>query len=152
MSQYSKREFLQTLIVRYRKASHVEKHTLLDRVCEVCGYHRKYAIRLLKSSRGKYRNRGLATTRPGSLLKHHIPVKTNQWDETVPGFLEADTVAHCGTSMAGSFVFTVTATDWSEQRALWGKGERDVLATITSIERMLPFKVQGFDCDNGSEF
>lgn len=236
MSQHSKREFLQTMIVRYRKASRVEKRALLDSVCEVCGYHRKYAIRLLKPpsrkkerrarkprgrkrryddplilrvlveiwraanlpcakrlkailalwlpfyelelpqdieqklndisastidrllkpARGKYRKRGLATTRPGSLLKHHIPVKTNQWDETVPGFLEADTVAHCGTSMAGSFVFTVNATDlatgWSEQRAVWGKGERDVLAAITSIERMLPFKVRGFDCDNGSEF
>lgn len=78
MSQYSKREFLQTMIARYCKAFHLEKHTLLDRVCEVCGYHRKYAIRLRKSSRGKYRKRGLATTKSGSLLKHHIPVKTNQ--------------------------------------------------------------------------
>ena len=58
--------------------------------------------------------------------------------------------------MAGSFVFTVNATDlatgWSEQRAVWGKGERDVLQAITSIEQTLPFKVRGFDCDNGSEF
>lgn len=74
----------------------------------------------------------------------------------MPGFLEADTVAHCGNSMAGMFVFTVNVTDlatgWSEQRAVWGKGERGVLEAIAGIEQALPFKVRGFDCDNGSEF
>lgn len=112
--------------------------------------------RLLKPQRSKYQKQGLATTKPGSILKHHIPVKTNQWDETKPGFLEADTVAHCGTSTAGMFVLTVNcvdiATGWTEQRAVWGKGERGVLDAIKSIERALPFPLLGFDCDNGSEF
>ena len=112
--------------------------------------------RLMKPGRAKFTKQGLATTKPGSILKKHIPVKTNQWDETVPGYLEADTVAHCGTSVEGQFVYTVNtvdiATGWTEQRAIWGKGERGTLQAIDNIEHSLPFKLLGFDCDNGSEF
>jgi len=112
--------------------------------------------RLLKPLRVKYKGRGKSTTKPGTLLRKHIPVKTNQWDETRPGFLEADTVAHCGTSMAGMFTFTIDcvdiATGWTEQRAVWGKGETAVLAQIKDIEVSLPFPLRGFDSDNGSEF
>lgn len=112
--------------------------------------------RLLKPYRQKCSKLGLATTKPGSLLKKHIPVRTNQWDESVPGFMEADTVAHCGTSMAGSFVFTVNlvdiATGWTVQRAVWGKGQLSVFDAIKDIESTLPFPLRGFDCDNGSEF
>jgi hypothetical protein len=112
--------------------------------------------RLLKPLRVKYKGRGKSTTKPGTLLRKHIPVKTNQWDETRPGFLEADTVAHCGTSMAGMFAFTLDcvdiATGWTEQRAVWGKGETAVVEQIKDIEVSLPFPLRGFDCDNGSEF
>lgn len=112
--------------------------------------------RLLKPVRVKYTGRGKSTTKPGTLLRKHIPVKTNQWDESRPGFLEADTVAHCGTSMAGMFAFTIDcvdiATGWTEQRAVWGKGETAVLAQIEDVEVSLPFPLQGFDSDNGSEF
>ncbi len=112
--------------------------------------------RLMKPHRAKYTKRGLATTRPGYLLKKKIPVKTNQWNESRPGFIEADTVAHCGTSTAGMFVYTVNcvdiATTWTEQRAVWGKGERGVIGAIENIEDSLPFPIKGFDCDNGSEF
>jgi hypothetical protein len=112
--------------------------------------------RLLKPVRVKYKGRGKSTTKPGTLLRKHIPVKTNQWDEFRPGFLEADTVAHCGTSMAGMFVFTIDcvdiATGWTEQRAVWGKGETAVVQQIKDIEASLPFPLRGFDCDNGSEF
>ena len=112
--------------------------------------------RLLKRQRATHQKCGLATTKPGSILKHHIPIKTNQWDETKPGFLEADTVAHCGASTAGMFVFTVNcvdiATGWTEQRAVWGKGERGVLEAVKAIEQALPFPLLGFDCDNGAEF
>ena len=80
----------------------------------------------------------------------------NQWDESHPGYLEADTVAHCGESMAGMFAFTVDlvdiATGWTEQRAVWGKGETGVFAQIRDVEKKLPFSILGFDCDNGSEF
>jgi hypothetical protein len=112
--------------------------------------------RLLKPVRVKYKGRGKATTKPGTLLRKQIPVKTNQWDESRPGFLEADTVAHCGTSMAGMFAFTIDcvdiATGWTEQRAVWGKGETAVLEQIKDIETSLPFLLLGFDSDNGSEF
>jgi hypothetical protein len=70
--------------------------------------------------------------------------------------MEADTVAHCGNSMAGMFAFTIDcvdiATGWTEQRAVWGKGETDVLKQIEDIEKTLPFDLKGFDSDNGSEF
>jgi hypothetical protein len=112
--------------------------------------------RLLKAFRVKYRGRGKSTTKPGTLLRRQIPIKTKQWDESRPGFLEADTVAHCGTSMAGMFAFTIDcvdiATGWTEQRAVWGKGETAVVEQIKDIEASLPFPLQGFDSDNGSEF
>lgn len=112
--------------------------------------------RLMAPIRDRARKRGLCTTKPGSLLKQHIPIATDQWDESRPGFLEADTVAHCGTSMEGMFVFTVNcidmATGWCEQRAVWGKGEHGVLEALKDVEQNLPFPILGFDCDNGSEF
>ena len=113
--------------------------------------------RILKPFRIKFTGlKGRSSTKPGLLLKPHIPIKTNQWDEAKPGFLEADTVAHCGASLAGNFVYTLDTTDiatgWTEQRAVWGKGEIDVLKQLQDIESCLPFPILGFDCDNGSEF
>ena len=112
--------------------------------------------RLLRPTRIHYKKRGRATTKPGTLLRKQIPIKTNQWDESRPGFLEADTVAHCGESVSGMFAYTIDcvdiATGWTEQRAVWGKGETGVLEQIKDIEQSLPFPLLGFDCDNGSEF
>ncbi len=112
--------------------------------------------RIMKPNRAKYQKSGLSTTKPGSIIKKQIPIATNQWDESRPGFIEADTVAHCGSSMAGAFTFTINcvdiATAWTEQFAVWGKGERGVLNGIENIENRLPFPILGFDCDNGSEF
>ncbi|MBU2459959.1 integrase [Patescibacteria group bacterium] len=112
--------------------------------------------RLLKPTRIQYTKRGRSTTKPGTLLRKQIPIKTNQWDESRPGFLEADTVAHCGNSLAGMFAYTIDfvdiATGWTEQRAVWGKGETGVLEQIKNIEKTLPFPLLGFDCDNGGEF
>lgn len=111
--------------------------------------------RLLKQVRIQ-NNRGLSGTKPGKILKKHIPIKTDQWNEERPGFLEADTVAHCGTSLEGSFVWSLTMTDintgWTELRAVWNKGATGVVAQIEDIEKNLPFEILGFDCDNGSEF
>jgi hypothetical protein len=74
----------------------------------------------------------------------------------VPGFMEADTVAHCGNSLAGDFVWSLTLTDiltgWTECRATWNKGSTGVVKQIKAIEQALPFTLRGFDCDNGSEF
>jgi len=238
MSPRSKKEYIEAIFLRYKKAPYHQRTIILDEFCATCGYHRKHAIRLLRSfkrfvkpkvrKRGRspvyqrdlilkplkqiwlaanlpcskrlkailpfwlpgyvqsfghlpseisqallsisaatidrllhpiriqYKTRGRTTTKPGTLIRKHIPIKTNQWDESRPGFLEADTVAHCGQSLAGMFAYTIDcvdiATGWSEQRAVWGKGETEVLEQIKQIEISLPFPLLGFDCDNGSEF
>lgn len=109
--------------------------------------------RLLRENRNRYGKLGLATTKPGSLIRKQIPIKTKQWDETQPGFIEADTVAHCGGCM---FVYSLNtvdiATGWTEARALWGKGQKTAFEAIRSIEASIPFKLKGFDSDNGGEF
>lgn len=100
-------------------------------------------------------NKGLSTTR-ASLLKNKIPIKLLDSAITEPGFIEADTVAHCGTSMAGEFVNTLTMTDifsgWTEVRAVWSKQSSEVLNAVKTIEMILPFKIKGFASDNGNEF
>jgi hypothetical protein len=238
MSPRSKREYRETVYLRYKHATRSEKTAILDEFCATCECHRKHAIRVLKGfkrftkpkskKRGKppiyqneailnplkeiwlaanqpcskrlkvilsiwlpcyvqlfgalsadvtqallnispptidrilqpirihYTKRGKSTTKPGTLLRKQIPIKTNQWDESRPGFLEADTVAHCGESTAGMYVNTIDlvdiATGWTEQRAVWGKGETGVLQQLKLIEESLPFPILGFDCDNGGEF
>jgi len=238
MSPEARMECVESVYLRYKRASRKEKTLILNEFCATCGYHRKHAIRLLrkfkrfakpkpkkrgkpsfydkpsiteplkriwlaanlpcskrlkvmiplwmpgyvkeygalsldvikalyrispptidrilKPLRAKYRLRGRCTTKPGTLLRKQIPVKTDQWDESRPGFVEADTVAHCGESTEGDYVNTVDvvdiATSWSEQRAVWGKGEIGVLAALKEIESSIPFPVLGFDADNGSEF
>ena len=112
--------------------------------------------RLLKPIRLVSKTKGRCTTKPGSLLKCHIPIQFSHWDVQKPGYLEADTVAHCGDSVAGSFAWSLTATDictgWTENRAMWNKECGPVFEMISDIEASLPFKVLGFDSDNGGEF
>jgi hypothetical protein len=238
MSPRSKKEYVESIYLRYRNASRKLKTLILDEFCATLGYHRKHATRVLKKfkrfrksktkrpgrapfysqpqilkplkkiwlaanlpcskrlkiilplwipgyiqsfgslppetvealsqispatidrilspTRIHYKKRGRSTTKPGTLLRNQIPIKTNQWNESRPGFLEADTVAHCGDSLSGMFAYTIDAVDiatgWTEQRAVWGKGETGVLQQIQHIESSLPFPLLGFDCDNGSEF
>lgn len=112
--------------------------------------------RLLKPVRVKYAGKGRCGTKPGTLLKNQIPIQNNIWDCSQPGFFEADTVAHCGNSLAGDFAWSLTFTDiattWTENRAVWNKGAHGVLERIKDIEKSLVFPIRGFDCDNGSEF
>jgi len=238
MSPGARMEYLESIVVRYRKSPKKQKTAILDEFCTTSGYNRKYAIyllytfkrfskprhrkrgkpskynnpdiieplrriwlaanlpcskrlkailphwlgfyhkehgslsvrivqlllkvsaptidRILKPYRAKYKTHGRCTTKPGTLLKEHILVKTNQWDETRPGFFEADTVALCGGSLLGDFVYIIDYTDistaWGEQRAVWGKGETDVLEQTKDVEDKLPFPLLGFDSDNGNEF
>jgi hypothetical protein len=238
MSPRSKKEYIDTVVDRYRKATRKQKTLILDEFCATLHFHRKHAIRLLKSfkrfrkpqknKRGRkplyshpsilkplkkiwltanlpcskrlkpilplwlpgyiesfgplspkvlnalsrispatidrilsptrihYKKRGRSTTKPGTLLRNQIPIQTNQWDESRPGFLEADTIAHCGDSLTGMFAYTLDvvdiATGWTEQRATWGKGETGILQQIRDIEQSLPFPLLGFDSDNGGEF
>jgi hypothetical protein len=112
--------------------------------------------RLLKKERARYGGKGLCGTRPGGLLKHQIPIRTDNDDVDRPGFLEADTVAHCGNSLSGDFIWSITFTDifcqWTENRATWNKGAQGVLGQVKDVEVNLPFELLGFDVDNGSEF
>jgi hypothetical protein len=112
--------------------------------------------RRLKPVKHRLRRRIYGRTKPGTLLKHHIPIKTDAWDVRVPGFTEVDLVSHSGDCAEGDFAYTLDVTDihtgWVERRAVLGKGQHAVLAAIQQIQEALPFKLLGIDCDNGSEF
>jgi hypothetical protein len=112
--------------------------------------------RLVASLRAQGPLRGLSGTKPGSLLRQQIPIQGEVWDERRPGFLEADSVAHCGSSLAGSFVWSLTFTDlastWTCDRAVWNKGAAGVLEQTRHVEEHLPFALLGLDFDNGSEW
>jgi len=112
--------------------------------------------RLLAPCRARLGSRGRCGTRPGTLLRRQIPVRTEHWDVSTPGFIEADTVAHCGESMAGEFCWSITATDihtqWTETRAVANRSQGAVQARIAQIEAALPFPILGFDSDNSGEF
>ena len=235
MSQKSKWEYLKAIYARYRKASKELRALILNEFCQVCGYHRKYAIRLLngpapqkpssvhktrspsypakvisvlsviweaagypcsqrlkalvpvwlpwaqkrfslsaqlqkqllsispstidrrlKSKRRLLKKRLYGRTKPGTLLKHHIPIKTDSWDVSTAGFTETDLVSHSGNSEKGEFIHSLNVTDihttWVESRAVMGKGQAGVLDAMKEIEQTLPFKLLGIDSDNGSEF
>lgn len=236
MTKKGKRELLEALRPRYLKASKEGKAKILDEFIAATGYHRKYAIRLLKHGpkpkgwrkRGRSKvyqgevvqvleqlweiagricsrrlhpflgelvtvlerqgeltlapqikaqllkmsrstidrclqparfpeRRGLSTTKPGSLLKSAIPVRTfADWDDARPGFLEVDLVAHCGESTRGSYLSTLTATDiatcWTECLILARHTQEIVFQAILQLRRLLPFPLLGLDSDNGGEF
>ena len=112
--------------------------------------------RLLAPARAEQVGRGRCGTKPGSLLRCEIPIRTGTWDLSRPGYLEADSVAHCGGSLAGDFIWSLTYTDilsgWTEGGAVWNKGAAGVLAATREVEERLPFALLGFDSDNGGEF
>jgi len=100
---------------------------------------------------------GLSTTRPGTLLKKSIPIRTyTPWDEEKPGFMEIDLVAHCGNTVEGQFVNTLTSDDistgWTECQAVFPRNRHTVLEAIKAMQVRLPFDLLGLDSDNGSEF
>ena len=100
---------------------------------------------------------GLSTTKPGTLLKKAIPVRTyTPWDEDRPGFLEIDLVAHCGEMAEGQFVNTLTCVDvstgWTECLAVRQRNQQTVFEAIQAMRARLPFPLLGIDSDNGSEF
>lgn len=112
--------------------------------------------RRLKAHKHIVKRRLYGTTRPGSLLKHMIPIKTDHWDVTTPGYLEIDLVSHSGASAAGEFIHTLDCVDiatcWVERRAVMGKGLFGILDALRDIEGKLAFPLKGIDSDNGSEF
>ena len=112
--------------------------------------------RILRAVRKKHGSRGLSGTRAGQYLKNRIPIKVSHADVDEPGYMQADTVAHCGDSLKGDFVWSLTFTDiesaWTQNGAVWNKGEHDVHQLLERMEQNLPFTIKGFHSDNGSEF
>ena len=235
MSRKSKWDYLKAIYFRYQKASKPLRAHILDEFCQVCGYNRKYAIRLLsgpapqktnthpktrrptyganmiaaltaiweaagypcsarfkallplwlpwavkrlalsaqtqkqllsispatidrrlKPKKRQLKKRLYKRTKPGTLLKHHIPIKTDSWNVHTPGFTETDLVSHSGNSASGEFIHSLNVTDihstWVESRAVMGKSQIGVLDAMKDIQQALPFKLLGIDSDNGSEF
>jgi hypothetical protein len=228
MSFGARREYFRQIWKRYQSASKKGKTAILNEYCAVCGFSRKYAIRLLgqglkdrkKKSGPKEiydqafveilfdlwqlmqrmcgkkmkvalpgwlpyyghdkltkeverklkiisashidrllapfkKIRGRSTTKAGNFLKTNIPIQTRHDGAKKPGYLQADTVAHCGSDIRGAYVHTLTVTDifsnWTENRAVFRKNAEDVLSEYLAIEKVLPFLVLAYSSDNGGE-
>jgi len=113
--------------------------------------------RRLAPERKKHQLKGRSRTKPGSLLKSQIPIRTwADWDDAVPGFVEIDLVAHDGGNAAGEHAWTLTVTDiatgWTEQRSVRNKARKWVLEALDDVAKAMPFPILGVDSDNGSEF
>jgi hypothetical protein len=113
--------------------------------------------RLLKAERKKQQLKSRSHTKPGTLLKHQIAIRTfAQWDEKRPGFVEIDLVGHDGGDPSGDFAQTLNVTDiatgWTEAQAVKNKAQRWVFEAITDMRVRFPFDILGIDSDNGAEF
>ena len=113
--------------------------------------------RKLAGERAKMLPRGRSHTKPGSLLKSQIPIRTwAQWDDAVPGFVEIDLVAHDGSNASGEYCFTLTVTDiptgWTVNRSVRNKAAKWVFEALEHVTAVFPFPILGIDSDNGSEF
>ena len=113
--------------------------------------------RMLAPERRRLQVKGRSGTKPGSILKRQIPIRTfTEWNERSPGFCEVDLVAHDGGDPSGDFCqsldLTCVNTGWTEVRALPNKAQRWCLEALKEIEASLPFPLLGLDCDNGAEF
>jgi hypothetical protein len=112
--------------------------------------------RRLKNRKVRLKKRMYGRTKPGTLLKHQIPIRTQHWDVNVPGFTEVDLVSHSGNHGDGHFCYSLNQTDimttWVETRAVLGKNEKSIVSTLKEMAQDFPFKISGIDSDNGSEF
>jgi hypothetical protein len=112
--------------------------------------------RALQPYKRQRRPRPYGRTKPGTLLKHQIPVQTGRWAVHEPGFTEIDLVAHSGDRADGPFIYSLNVTDihttWVETRAVMGKHQVDVQTTLEALRHALPFRLRGIDSDNGGEF
>lgn len=124
---------------------------------QICQMSASTIDRLLRPCRKIGGRKGVTTTKPGSILKNCIPIRTyTDWQADKPGFMEIDLVAHCGDNTEGFYLNTLCAVDvatgWTECRPVWGKWQEKVRQSVNDIKRHLPFSLLGIDSDNGSEF
>lgn len=113
--------------------------------------------RLLKPERKKLQIKGRSGTKPGSLLKHQIPVRIfTPWNEQTPGFVEIDYVAHCGETLSDTYISSLDsvdiATTWTEKEAALGRSEKATVLAFEALEKRFPFKILGIDSDNDTLF
>lgn len=113
--------------------------------------------RLLKADRRKLQIKGRSGTKPGSFLKHQIPVRIfTPWNEETPGFVEIDYVAHCGETLVDTYISSLDAVDiatcWTEKEACLGRSERATIEAFEKLENRFPFKILGIDSDNDALF
>ncbi len=146
--------YLPTLVEALERHEHL--HLTEECRSQLLSMSAATADRLLRSQR-KGGQRGLSTTRAGTLLKQQIPIRTfEDWNETRPGFLEADLVAHCGADIEGGYLYTLTLTDvatgWTECLPLLHRSQEAVLAALQRVRTLFPFPILGIDTDNGGEF
>jgi hypothetical protein len=146
--------FLPTLIEALERHEHL--HISEECRSQLLSMSTGTADRLLRSQRA-VSQRGLSTTRAGTLLKQQIPIRTFQeWNETQPGFLEADLVAHSGVDIEGGYLYTLTLTDvatgWTECLPLLHRSQEAMLAAFQRARALFPFPILGIDTDNGGEF
>lgn len=113
--------------------------------------------RCLKDDKKKLMLRSRARTKPGTLLKHQIPIRTfSEWDDLVPGFVKVDLVGHDGGDASGEFAYTLNLTDvctgWTETEAIKNRAQKWAFEALIEIQERLPFKLLGLDSDNDSAF
>jgi hypothetical protein len=147
--------FVPELLERLTQFGEIALTPIVDKLVRQAS--RPTLARLLAPARAQYPLRGATITRPGTWLKHEIPIRTfTEWDDARPGFLEVDLVAHCGSSTQGFYLCTLCAVDiascWVELQAVWGKGQERVGGAIHHVGERLPVPLIGLDSDNGSEF
>lgn len=141
-----------------RKLEHFREITVDEQVRGKLGGLSAATIdRLLAPERKKYALKGRSKTKPGTLLKHQVPIRTfSDWDEQRPGFVEVDLVGHDGGDSRGEYVQTLNVTDvctgWTEMQAVRNKAQRWVFEALQDIRGRMPFPLVGIDSDNGGEF
>jgi hypothetical protein len=136
---------------------HGEIELPAERKERLCRLSASTADRLLRPKRRQLGWKGKTTTKPGTLLKQQIAVRTfADWDDLRPGFFEADLVAHCADSGRGDYAYTLTLTDvstgWTEPEAVKDRSQLAVCSAIDNVRRRIPFTMLGIDSDNGGEF
>jgi hypothetical protein len=149
------RPFIPEMVKVLRR--HGEQRINASMEAQLCRMSPSTIDRLLRTSRQVGGRKPLATTRPGSLLKSAIPIRTfADWQEDQPGFMETDLVAHCGDNVAGFYLNTLCTVDvasgWTECLPVWGKWQEKVRQSVHRMRQHLPFPLLGIDSDNGSEF
>jgi hypothetical protein len=137
------------------KLNKPEKLSIKNQILKISRAHLDRLLKPFKKDSTKLK--GISGTVPaGKHFRNKIPIQPKDWNVTVPGIVQGDTVVHCGDSLLGKYVNSLTVVDiftgWTEVRALWGKNSTEVIEGMKSIEKTLPFRLIQFKSDSGTEF